>query len=354
MTLIINILILYATCVKLCSSSESDVVVIDSGSGYLKAGLADGNDPEIVIPDVMAIAVRNFSGHIITQTFVGESAQDKRWVIPLYYPVNYGYLTDAEAMEVVWRHVFKHELKIDPSSAQVVITQSPLTTTDTTRVLWETMKSLGSEVVGVEDTALMTLKFAGRSTGLVIESGHEATFVVPVVEGVPIESAIQYLKLGGQDVTLYVANLFGHSHTDGIRSNSMTYLSTLFKETKCYVAENYDTEPPTEEVFEWAWGEEFVLGTIPFQGPEVLFKPYLNGISGHGISEAVFAAVQACDVDIHEELLQSIVLGGGNTMFPGFAERIEADLSAWTGIETEVIALDNREYSAWIGASKSV
>ena len=157
--------------------------------------------PRIVIPDVVATAVRNLSGKIITQTFVGESARDKRWIIPQVFPVNYGYMTNSEAMLEVWQYVLERELKVDPLSTSVVLTRSPLTPVETSQLMRDAIGKIGIEKTHLVDTSLMTLFYTGRTTGLVIESGHEATFVVPVVDGVQIASAMIYLKLGGQDVT---------------------------------------------------------------------------------------------------------------------------------------------------------
>ena len=153
---------------------------------------------------------------------------------------------------------------------------------------------------------------------------------------------------------MYLANLMGHSHSDGIRSNAMADLATQFKETQCYVALNYDTEPPSQQVIDWAWGEKIELDTIPFQAPELLFRPHLNEIDSLGISEAVFASIEKCDQSMEQELVSNIVLGGGNTMFPGMAERIEADVNSWSDYKAKVVALSDREFSAFIGASQGI
>ena len=60
-----------------------------------------------------------------------------------------------------------------------------------------------------------------------------------------------------------------------------------------------------------------------------------------------------CDLDIRNTLFQNVVLSGGNTLFPGFAERIRRDLTAlaWDGCNINVIARPGRMHSAWIGGS---
>jgi actin beta/gamma 1 len=61
-----------------------------------------------------------------------------------------------------------------------------------------------------------------------------------------------------------------------------------------------------------------------------------------------------CDWDLRKQLLENIVLGGGSTMFPGLAERLEKELTAFTprsSIKVNVIAPSERKYSAWMGGS---
>src|SRR2546430_16673974 len=50
-------------------------------------------------------------------------------------------------------------------------------------------------------TAPLGLYASGRTTGLVIDSGHYATNVVPVYEGFPLQHAIQPFAVAGKDVT---------------------------------------------------------------------------------------------------------------------------------------------------------
>jgi len=67
----------------------------------------------------------------------------------------------------------------------------------------------------------------------------------------------------------------------------------------------------------------------------------------------MYDSLLKCDVDIHQDLLNNIVLGGGNTMFEGMAERIEKEIRTLntTSMQVQVIAPPERRYSAWIGGS---
>ena len=63
------------------------------------------------------------------------------------------------------------------------------------------MLNMGAPSVTLVNTALMTLRFSGRETGLVIETGGQGTFVVPVYQGSPIDSATVKVDVAGQDIS---------------------------------------------------------------------------------------------------------------------------------------------------------
>lgn len=60
-----------------------------------------------------------------------------------------------------------------------------------------------------------------------------------------------------------------------------------------------------------------------------------------------------CDIDIRKYLYTNIVLSGGNTMFPGIADRLKKELVDLTPSITriKIIAPSERKYLGWIGGS---
>ena len=151
--------------------------------------------------------------------------------------------------------------------------------------------------------------------------------------------------------------LIGH-HFDVIKTNKVEDGTNIAK-FRTYVALDFENEPETNETILLDFipvpkYDPVPLGKALFTAPELMFKPYLNNLPGPGIVEAVYNAIQEIDPKYHAELYGNIVLGGGNTLFPGIAERIEKDLREVTSNKVKVVAKENREYSAWIGASMTV
>jgi len=60
-----------------------------------------------------------------------------------------------------------------------------------------------------------------------------------------------------------------------------------------------------------------------------------------------------CDVDICKDLYANIVLSGGNTMFPGIADRMHKEITALAPptMNVKIIAPPECKYSVWIGGS---
>src|SRR5690349_15855797 len=72
-----------------------------------------------------------------------------------------------------------------------------------------------------------------------------------------------------------------------------------------------------------------------------------------GIHESIHNSILKCDEDLRKDLYGNIVLSGGNTMFPGLADRLQKELTllAPSTMKVKVIAPPERKYSVWIGGS---
>ena len=66
-----------------------------------------------------------------------------------------------------------------------------------------------------------------------------------------------------------------------------------------------------------------------------------------------FDSIMRCDVDIRRDMYANIVLSGDSTMFPGFANRMQKEITALAPPTAliKVIAPPDRKYSVWIGGS---
>ena len=83
-----------------------------------------------------------------------------------------------------------------------------------------------------------------------------------------------------------------------------------------------------EKGYELPDGQVITIGSERFRCPETLFQQPLIGMDAPGIHKICFDSIMRCDVEIRRDIYANIVLSGGNTMFPGFAERMQKEITA--------------------------
>lgn len=64
------------------------------------------------------------------------------------------------------------------------------------------------------------------------------------------------------------------------------------------------------------------LNNERFTIPELLFHPSDIGINEMGIPEAIVDSIDSCPHELRPNLYSNILLVGGNTLFPGFRDRV--------------------------------
>lgn len=93
------------------------------------------------------------------------------------------------------------------------------------------------------------------------------------------------------------------------------------------------------------------LNNERFSIPELLFHPSDVGIQQIGIPEAIILSINACPEDMRPTLMENIVLCGGNTVFPGFRERVYSEVRslALDYYDVDVTLPENPISYAWEG-----
>jgi actin-related protein len=353
-------------------SSCGKALVLDTGSGMLKAGFVGDDMPTKVFPSIVGrprlASVMIGTSH--KEYYVGDEAQKKRGVLTLRYPLEHGIVTDWGDMERVWHHAFYNELKVTPEMHPVLLTEAPLNPKANrehmTRVMFETFR-VPALYVAVQ--AVLSLYASGRTTGVVMDSGDGVTHVVPVYEGYTISHHVLRHNLAGRDLTAYLANLLTERGIE-LKSSSELEIVRSIKEQLCYTAYDFDAEidalssktkkartsesgsSAIEKPFELPDGSMVTLGSERFRCPEALFQPSLLGKDYSGIHRLTFDCIDRCDIDIRKELFANIVLSGGTSTFPGLCERMLKELTNLAPrAKVKVIAPPERKYSVWIGGS---
>lgn len=347
---------------------EESPVVIDNGSGMVKAGFAGDDTPCCVFPSIIGRPkyknmMKTGGGDDETQqskVYVGDDAQAKRGVLKLNYPIEHGIVTNWDDMEKIWEHTFTDQLRIESDSRHVMLTEAPQNPKKNREKMMEIMFEkfkVPASYVAVQ--GVLSLYASGRTTGIVLDIGDGVTHTIPVYDGYSIPNAINRYDLAGRDVTDYLRKLLDERGHRFVTSSEREIVRDI-KEKLCYLALDPDDEVKLYRTknmtrsFTLPDGNVIKIGDEMFRAPEVLFDPDLIGKEIKGIDQAVFDSIQKADMDVRKDLFANIVLSGGTTMIKNLDKRLEKELNILKPSrmgKVKIIALPERKYSVWIGGS---
>ncbi|XP_010723165.2 actin-like protein 9 [Meleagris gallopavo] len=330
-------------------------VVIDTGTRSCRAGFSGYHSPSAEVSTL--VGHRMGSEEARAGVVIGEEA--------LLYPdtkttevMHNGFIMDWEAAESLWKYLLERELRVNPEDHALLLTE-PLFSPTSSR---ENMAEVAFEVLGtpglfVSPQSVLSAYAHGKISALVLDMGHEATRVVPVLEGRSMACSSKQTDVAGRCLTWYLSTLLedmGH-----VLNKGMTHMVEGIKRACCYIADDFQREcllPPSSHAIDISLpnGITLTLSKERFQCPEVLFNPPPSwGDSFVSIQETVQKSVAQLPEEITPTMCANIVLCGGSSLFKGLQKRLCNELLDQLPSRTtiKVGGSELRRHAAWTGGS---
>ena len=348
--------------------SDNPAVIIDNGSGMVKAGFSGAEAPSGVFPSIVGTPKTASALQGVSQKdfYIGEEAIAKKGVLNVKYPIAAGKVTDWSDMEKVWNHCFYSVLRVTPQECLgVLLTEAPLQPKENRERMAEIMfETFQFKNFYVAIQAVMSLYSAGRTTGLVVDSGDGVSHTVPVYQGYSIPHAIKRIDVAGRVLTGWVKHLVLEKMGRDMNSASEMEVVRDIKEKLCYVCATKEewNEKMSEAQGSTSLDANYTLpdkevlvvkGEVRISGAELLFQPDLYGKNNDPLQTITTDSINDSDLDVRKDLAKNIILSGGTTMFEGLPERLKHEVTSAlpAGNDVRVVADAARKYSVWRGAS---
>lgn len=344
---------------------DTPSVLLDLGSGSVKAGFSGDNAPAAVFPSLLGRPKQPQALLAVASkgTYVGQEATAKRGLLYLTHPIERGVVRDWDDLETLVAHAYLNELRAAPEEHPALLTEAPLNPSRNREQLTELMfEKFNVPYLFVSLPSFLALFASGRTTGIVVDCGAGVTHAVPIWEGNALPSAITRIDCAGHDLTAYLLKII-NERGQTLQSGAEMELCREMKEKFGYVAKKFDVEmqyartspQAVAQTYALPDGRTLELVNEHFRCAEALFQPAVIGQEGKGIHEITYQAIMRAPVDLRLPLYNNIVLTGGSTCFRGLPDRMRVEMikaaPLSVGSNVTVFADDKRKHQAFTGAS---
>ncbi|ELP93971.1 actin-1, putative [Entamoeba invadens IP1] len=333
-------------------------VVFDFGSQSCRVGFSGESVPSHIFPTFVGLPKETST--LKPDMYVGEILKERRRDFTISSPVRNGTIEDMSMVSAIIKHSFE---VTESYGSPVLLTEPALNPKHirekTAQLMFERFKT---PLLYFSMQPILSLFAAEKIDGLVVDSGADVTQFIPVYEGFVISNCVTKQYLAGNDLLEYLVSTIGEKRDVNVTTAAAKEVLEQQVKRECIVAVDVldvvrlSEDPELARTYSLPDGTSFTIEEERFLCPEVLFQPQLF-VSGdsmvQGIDTAVYDTIMKCDIDLRRRLFENILCVGGNTMYQGFAERVQKGVQTMANetISVCVEAPEDRMYSSWVGGS---
>ena len=343
------------------SQNKYSTVVIDAGSGLIKAGFGGEDGPRSIFNSIVGTPkqMELMVGMELQNRYVGDNAIARYEIMNFSYPIQRGEVTDWDKYENLMHYLLYSEMRVVPEEISILITEGPRTSRKNREKLTEILfETFNVKRLHIANSSMVGLYSYGKTSGLIVDSGYNVTSTVPVYEGYPLAHASLKINIGGEDLSKNLLSMIQNNLDETYVDMKGRFLADDIKEKLGFVLLNQDdADDVKDSTYELPDGKKIELGSELYKANEILFNPDEDIQKEKGVmplKNMVVDSINKCDDEIKNDIKENICLTGGTTLLKNFPEKLKNDISSpeLTQLSNfNMQTLPERQFSSWIGGS---
>lgn len=343
------------------SEEITSAVIVDTGSGYIKAGFAHSDFPSIYSRSVLAKMKFPSDDLEKNKRLFGEEAlkayEKDPANVELVTPVKRGMVQDWDEMEHLWQNIYLSKLNTNSAKHPILVSVYA----DEQKLYKEKLAQMFFENFNVPGFyssihSLFSIYATGKTGGLVVDSGYGLTTVVPIIDGYNRGYAHIMSELAGSDIDGYLKKLISAKNSFEVAGSELEKI----KKTRLYISDGYEEEVGKFSsgakdgiTYDLPDGNKLELKEEMIQAPEILFNPRVAGLRKPGLTDLVMGCLEKIEGEKRPDLVGNVVLSGGNTKMDNFVNRLSREMTFRlpNSNKVKVYSSNERQFLTWSGAA---
>ena len=345
-------------------------IVIDVGSGEVKAGFSGEEKPKVIFKNYFGepkykrvLHSYDNDGNDIREQYIGDDCEKYLGLIKLRYPVNHGVFEKEQDIFSTFNHIYSklglnsQEIKEHP----VLITEPILNPrTNREKIAKMLFENLGVPAIFFASQPILSLFSTSVTTGIILESGEGVSQSCVVFEGYSIPFSYERYNYGGRDVSDYLKNMLKRRGYNFYNSTEIKLVNDI-KEKMCYLETNKRAELPKKVLnkkliqYYLPDGNNITIDDEITLAPEILFNPEYIGKEYLSFTQMIINSINKIDIELRKKAYESIWLSGGNTAFKDLNHKLNDELRNIFGKNFAINILENEkinpQYRCWVGGN---
>ena len=346
-------------------------IIVDIGSGEIKAGFSGEEKPNIVFKNFIGepkykkvLRAFNKESQELNEQYIGEDSDKYMGIIKLRYPVKHGIFSNEQDILFIFNYLYsKLGLNSEEIQQHPVLVTEPLLNPYTNRekIANSLFDNLGIPALFFASQPILSLFSTSSTSGTVLESGEGVTQNCVIYEGYSLPNSYERFDYGGADVSEYLKTLLKKRGYKFYNSTEFRLVNEI-KKNSCFCLSNkvkIDVNDAKKGLnknpinYYLPDGTTISIGEERLLAPEILFNLQYIGKEYLSLTDIIISSINKVDIQLRQKCYENILLSGGNTAIKGLLDKLNGDLKekANKSLKINVKSTPNPQFCCWMGGN---